>query len=126
MSLAMDYFPPNGTRWRWSEKNLISSPWYCNLVMQWAGDEWPLWRPLWSPMSVSLSVDLLDAEYVWEVKATDWVYKRSSIRGKAATSLQACLDAEDVGERALREMTPEWVRKAVAAGWRPPLNGEKP
>lgn len=120
MSLAMNYFPPNGTRWRWSDKSLTTSPWFCNLSMQWAGDEW--FR--WIPMSVILSVDLLDAEYVWEVKATDWVYKRSSIRGKAATSLQACLDAENVGERVLEEMTPEWVRKAVAAGWRPPLKEE--
>lgn len=117
MSLAMNYFPPNGTRWRWSNKSLTTSPWFCNLSMQWAGDEWPRW----SPMSVILSVDMLDAEYVWEVRVTDWVYRRSSSRGKAATALQACLDAEDVGERALREMTPEWVRKAVAAGWRPPL-----
>lgn len=116
MSYELEYFPPNGTRWKWTNKILQYSPWSCSLSWQWAGDRWPSWHP----MSVRLIVDLIDGEYTWTVNTTDWAYKRNTHKGKAATGLQACLDAEIVGERVLMEMTPEWVQNAIDAGWRPP------
>jgi hypothetical protein len=121
VSRHLGYFPPNGTRWQWTNKSLQTSPWTCALSRQWAGDNWVKW----SPMSVDLSVDLIKDEYVWGVRICDWSHRHRGISGKAPVALEACLAAEDAGQRALSEMTPEWVRRAVAEGWRPPLRSNQ-
>lgn len=117
MSTALDYFPPNTSKWYWTHKSLNYSPWSCDLSEQ--------MKPktinhLW-PAAVSLKVDLLDGTYVWRIDVTDWRYARHTETGTAPTAKDAVAAAESTGEMAFRALIPDWVLMALEAGWRPPL-----
>lgn len=121
MSTELEYFPPKTSKWQWANKSLKNSPWVCNLGAQ--------MKPkgvdsVW-PADVRLTVDLLDGQYVWQVKVTDWQHAQHVEVGTALTAKAAIAAAEAMGESAFRAMTPNWVLMALEAGWRPPLGVNK-
>lgn len=115
MSLELEYFPPSGQKWHWHSKALNYSPWVCRL-----SDQWGLGQKTW-PMSVVLQVDLVDGVYRWLVKSTNWRNQLNVTTGTASGPVEAIEQAQAVGEEALVALLPEWVKKALAEGWRPLL-----
>lgn len=114
MSQELDYFPPRGTNYEWGRKELTYSPWGCALADQLGPkDHWP--------MNVHLYVDLTDGKYKWDVKVHGWKHAdRFWVSGSCDDPLEACLEAEAAGAAEYAKLTPEWVRAALANGWRPP------
>lgn len=114
MSREQEYFPPQGTEFKWGSKPLNYSPWHCDI-----GSQMEPALSLW-PMRVTALVDLRDGSYVWRVAVTDFAYKRSYLHGSDRDALAACLEAERAGKTKLQELLPSWVREALANKWRPP------
>jgi hypothetical protein len=114
MSFELDYFPPNGTKWKWSSKALNYSPWLCNLARQ-KEPGLNLW-----PLDVMLIVDLVKDRWVWQVEVIDFQHQRAIIKGAENDPLKACFAAEIAGEGVLADLLPDWVRAALANKWRPP------
>lgn len=114
MSFELDHFPPKGSRWAWGSKTLTTSGWGCDLARQMAGAS-----RIW-PMAIYLHVDLVGGRYHWLVEVTDWKHKRETFSGESKTALKALSAAEEVGERAFHDLMPDWIRTALANGWRPP------
>lgn len=119
MSAAQDYFPPQGSRWKWCPKALAYSPWACDLSEQMRP---PAIRFLW-PLSIILRVDLRAGQYHWRVDVRPWSGEDFTLKGSTKAPLDAMLDAETAGARIFNEQMPEWTRMALSAGWRPPTRG---
>lgn len=119
MSAAQDYFPPQGSRWKWCSKALAYSPWACDLSEQMRP---PDIRFLW-PLSIILRVDLRDGQYHWRVDVRPWSGEDFTLKGSTKAPLDAMLAAEQVGERIFNEQMPEWTLLALANGWRPSSRG---
>jgi hypothetical protein len=115
MSYDLEYSPPGGQKWLWHNKALTYSPWVCRL-----SDQWGFGQTLW-PMSVVLYVDLIDGVYSWRVNATNWRNQLKATTGTGSDATDAIQQAQAVGEEALTALMPEWVKTALAEGWRPPL-----
>jgi len=114
MSLELEYSPPSGSRWKWHSKALTYNPWVCRLSDQ------RLANPPW-PMCVVLYVDLIEGEYRLTVAVTDWRNRLVHFHGACSSALEAILEAERLGDQAFNSLMPDWVVKALAEGWRPPL-----
>lgn len=114
MSLQLAYFPERGSRFAWTAKSLTYDPWTCDVSGQLSGgqDTWP--------MRVLAYVDLIEGRYVWRVKVEDWTHGRRYVEGTGRNALAAMKAAERAAERAYRELSPAWVKKALTEGWRPP------
>lgn len=115
MSREQDYFAPKGTKWKWGPKALQHYGWFCHLSEQ---REPGLF--LW-PVSIQLRVDLDGGKFHWVAEVYDWRHARRVVTGARKDALKACLAAEAAGEAALDELLPEWVRTALAHGWRSPV-----
>ncbi len=116
MSRGQDYFPPKGTKFKWENKALDYSPWYCNLSGQ---KEPKLWL---FPLYVNLTVDYHEKTgmFNWTIDVCDFVYNHTILSGCNGTALKACLIAEKIGEVELKKHLPRWVKTALANKWRPP------
>jgi hypothetical protein len=116
MSKELDYFPPNGTKWKWESKTLQHSPWICCLSTQRE-------RKLFTwPLSIVAVVDLADGLYHWTVEVCDFRGDRSALFGFSDDPLKACLDAEKFGELRMDDLLPDWARTALVNKWRPPVS----
>lgn len=118
MSMELSFFPPNKTKYKWGNKVLNTSCWYCELSRQKVSSS----DLFIFPMSVMLSVDLDKDRYVWRVEVCDWKHKRSYVEGSSADSLKACLAAEKAGEAEYKRLMPNWVWTALKNKWRPPCS----
>jgi hypothetical protein len=121
MSREQDYFPPQGTKFKWGNKELKHLWWNCNLSTQ---KEPKLFL---FPLNVHLAVDLRDGLFHWDVKVTDFIHNHSAFSGTSKTAIGACCQAEDVGEAELAKHLPRWVKTALRNKWRspcPPRFGE--
>jgi hypothetical protein len=111
--MSQDYFPPQGTKFKWEPKVLNYSSWSCDVLAQIEGTlDWPA--------SITLYADILETGYVWRVLVRDWAQGKHSFEGTAESALGACLEAEAVGALEASKLYPDWVRKALQEGWRPP------
>lgn len=110
MSLTQNYFPPNGTKYKWNSKALNYSPWTCHV--------WELW-----PASISASVDKIESGFKWRVDVWGWHNKDRSehtkFEGIAESALAACLAAERCAEKQKSKLWKPWMEEAIKAGWRP-------
>lgn len=71
-------------------------------------------------MSVRCQVDLIDGEWQWTVRVTDWEYNQTWIKGTAEDAVEALRLAEDVADKEWDKLMPDWVKVALEHGWRPP------
>ena len=115
MSRELAYFAPNGTKYKWGSKALTYSDWVCDLSAQ---KEPKLFL---FPMRILLRVDKINARWQWSVAVTDFSYQRYEVKGSKNDPLQACLEAEKVGEEQMESLLPAWTRTALENGWRPPF-----
>jgi len=111
VSYELEYFPPVGSKFKWTPKALNYSPWACDLSHQIDSNLWPL--------LVSATVDLLEGRYKWRVDIIDWHHRRSHREGECDSALAAILVAESTAESEFQRLMPDWVKTALANGWRP-------
>lgn len=112
MSLELlHHYLPEG-RYKWVRGGLTYSPWSCNLSAQ---------KPFYTfPMSVRCQVDLIDGEWQWTVRVTDWEYNQTWIKGTAEDAVEALRLAEDVADKEWDKLMPDWVKVALEHKWGPP------
>lgn len=116
MSRELPYSPPKTTKWKWNPKALQHYPWSCSLSDQMID---PALRGR-GKAEVRLTVDLLEARYVWSVRMRDWSGNSSEQAGICQTAEEAVAIAEEAGERLFHEIhTPDVIR-LLGMGWRPP------
>lgn len=121
MSLELNYFPPNRMKFKWAPKSYNNSPWFCNILEQklpkiGIRDPWPA--------SVTASVNLKNAKYIWSVNVCDWDNKVYVLEGSSDYALEACRQAERAAEKEIKKLFPAWVVKALKSDWRPPWRGK--
>jgi hypothetical protein len=120
MSREQDYSAPSGTKYPWNPKSLNYSPWVCQLSDHLAAKK-KLSAVRIIPMNITLTVNLSEGVFHWEMRVRDWCGEVTDRTGNQISALKACLEAEKVGEKAFRKLTPEWVLLALAHGWGPPV-----
>lgn len=119
MSREQNYFPPSGTKYKWSPKTLRHSPWYCSITDQHKTSKG---LQYW-PANVSATVWLKNGEYFYKVVVTKWDGKLKSqaiFLEKSTDALEACLKAEKIGDREIKKLFTKWVVEALKNKWRPP------
>lgn len=114
MSRELDYFPPRGTKYKWSEKSIQNSPWFLNLTNQYFND-----LNIY-PLKAIIRVYLRDDTYSANIEFEDFNYKRSEHTISAKNPLVVCLEAEDYCEKWIRHNVKDWMITALRNGWRPP------
>lgn len=113
MSLELlHHYLPEG-RYKWVRSGLTPySPWFCNLSTQ---------KPYYtSDMKVLCIVDLINGQWEWTVKVTNWVHNQTWIKGTAEDAVEALRLAEDVADKEWDKLMPDWVKVALEHKWRPP------
>lgn len=115
MSRELGYFPPNTGKYKWGSKDLNYSPWVCNFTSQ-VKD---LNNIFIFPFRIICYVDLINDNYFWSVKITDWNYEGTEIRGISASATEAIKTAEKVAEEYYSKLVPDWVLTALKNNWRP-------
>lgn len=65
-------------------------------------------------------MDLIDGEWQWTVKVTDWEYNQTWIKGTAEDAVEALRLAEDVADKEWDKLMPDWVKVAREHRWNPP------
>jgi len=128
MSKDLPYFPPKGTRFQWGSKALNHSPWVCNILSNLEDTSKYSVFPVSIHAYVDLNPDFAShgvvvgsrTRYVWRVRIYDWRGTVIEHLGGADTDIDACKAAETCGIDHYRLLFPDWVKKSLSEGWRPP------
>lgn len=107
MSRELDYFPPQGTKYKWWNKPLQHLPWGASI--------WEHW-----PADIVAHVSKKNGVFIWWVDVCTFNFERKCFKGTAKKALTACLAAEKRADKEKAKIWMPWMNDAVAAGWRPP------
>jgi len=113
MSKGLNYFPPNGTKYKWWNKSLNHSPW----VVRVGG--------IYYTQYVICRVDLLSGKYFGYVKFYS-ISGRSfdKVTRSFKNPLSALKASETIADKFLAKDTKPWMIEAIKNKWRPPLISE--